>query len=100
GEIWPLFREGAFRYTPPRDFALPRTYPAWKPFERGDYAIQYVPDTTSSPTTERTTTTRAATTAEQTPAGQTTTEHGATVPTEPAATEAVTTAPPPPAPTV
>jgi penicillin-binding protein 1A len=99
-EIWRLFMERAVRYTHPQDFALPRTYPAWKPFERGDYAIQYVPDTTSSPTTERTTTTRAATTAEQTTAEQTTTEQRVTVPTEPAATEAVTTAPPPPAPTV
>ena len=41
-EIWRLFMERAVRYTHPADFALPRTYPTWKPFQRGDYAIQYV----------------------------------------------------------
>ena len=62
-EIWRLFMERAVRYTHPADFALPRTYPTWKPFERGDYAIQYVPPDTT-PTTDTTRTTKAATTAE------------------------------------
>jgi penicillin-binding protein 1A len=65
-EIWRLFMERAVRYTRPADFGLPKTYPTWKPFERGDYAIQYVPpDTTSSTTTGRKST-KETTTAEET----------------------------------
>jgi penicillin-binding protein 1A len=97
-EIWRLFMERAVRYTHPVDFALPKVNPVWKPFERGDYAIQYEPETTTETTTESTTT-EAATTV----APETTTEQQVTVPVEPATTEVVTTeeAPPPPvAPTV
>jgi penicillin-binding protein 1A len=104
-EIWRLFMERAVRYSPAQDFSLPRTYPVWKPFKRGDYAIQYVStDTTSSTTTGKTTTTPATT------AEQTTTEQQVTVPTEPPTTEQLTTteapppvttvAPPPPPPPV
>ena len=53
-EIWRLFMERAVRYSPPQDFPLPRTPPVWKPFERGDYAIQYAPETTTSTTTTET----------------------------------------------
>ena len=47
-EIWRLFMERAVRYTPPQDLRCRRTYPTWKPFERGDYAIQYVPPDTTT----------------------------------------------------
>ena len=87
-EIWRLFMERAVRYTHPVDFALPRTYPTWKPFVRGDYAIQYVPPDTT-PTTDTKPTTKAATTAE------TTTEQEITVPDVPVTTEEVQTVPPP-----
>jgi len=90
-EIWRLFMERAVRYSPPRDFALPKTYPVWKPFQRGQYAIQYVStDTTSSTTTGATSTKSAAT------APTTTTEQQVTVPIEPATTLDTTEAPPPP----
>jgi penicillin-binding protein 1A len=87
-EIWRLFMERAIRYTHSQDFALPKTYPVWKPFERGDYAIQYAPETT-------TTTTETKPTAPATTAEQTTTEQTVSVPPEPVTTEAQTTAPPP-----
>ena len=90
-EIWRLFMERAVRYSPAQDFALPKTYPTWRPFERGDYAIQYVSTDTTSSTTTATTTTRAATTV-----AKTTTIQDVTVPEQPVTTEPVTTAPPPP----
>jgi penicillin-binding protein 1A len=89
-EIWRLFMERAVRYTHSQDFGLPKTYPVWKPFQRGDYAIQYVPPAPVAPTTAKATTKKAATTAAAT------TEQQATVPVEPTTTEAATTAPPPP----
>jgi penicillin-binding protein 1A len=91
-EIWRLFMERAVRYSPPQDFGLPKTYPVWKPFQRGDYAIQYVStDTTSSTTTGTTTTAKSATTV-----AETTTAQRVTVPETPTTTAApVTTAPPP-----
>jgi penicillin-binding protein 1A len=93
-EIWRLFMERAVRYTHSVDFALPRTYPTWKPFQRGDYAIQYVStDTTSSTTTDTTPTTKEATTAEQT-----TTEQQVSVPEAPVTTQEVQTVAPPPTP--
>jgi penicillin-binding protein 1A len=84
-EIWRLFMERAVRYTHSVDFALPKTYPVWKPFERGDYAIQYSPDTTPAPAPSTSSTTKSVTAA----APETTTEQQ--VPVEPATTEAVTT---------
>ncbi len=57
-EIWRLFMERATRYSPAQDFTLPKTYPVWKYFQRGQYAIQWVStDTTSSTTTGTTKTT-------------------------------------------
>ncbi len=50
-EIWRRFMERAVRYSPPQDFKLPKVYPTWKPFQRGRFAIQYVPTTTSTATT-------------------------------------------------
>jgi penicillin-binding protein 1A len=104
-EIWRLFMERATRYSPAQEFVLPRSYPAWKYFQRGRYAIQYVPDTTSS-TTTGTTQTRS-TTAKTTPSGTTTQPETtietpatpeATVPPQPTTvTPPPITAPPPPA---
>ncbi len=86
-EIWRLFMERATRYSPAQDFSLPRTYPIWKYFQRGQYAIQFVStDTTSSTTTATTQTTTAATT--------TATTQRVTIPIE-KPTVPVTTAPPP-----
>ena len=60
-EIWRLFVEKATRYSPAQDFPLPKTYPVWKAFQRGRYAIQFVTtDTTSSTTTATTPTTTTA----------------------------------------
>jgi hypothetical protein len=92
-EIWRLFMERAVRYTHPADFALPTTYPTWKPFQRGDYAIQYVSTDTTSSTSTGTKTTKNATTAEQT-----TTEQQVTVPEQPVTTAPVETVAPPPTP--
>jgi penicillin-binding protein 1A len=91
-EIWRLFMERAVRYTHSVDFGLPKTYPVWKPFERGDYAIQYEPVDTSETTTDTASTSTAEAT---TVAPETTTEEQVTVPVEQATTEEVTTAPPP-----
>jgi penicillin-binding protein 1A len=90
-EIWRLFMERAVRYTHPADFALPKTYPTWKPFERGDYAIQYVPPDTTSSTTTGKKSTKEATTAEAT-----TTE--LTVPVAPTTEQVQTDEAPPPVP--
>ncbi len=56
-EIWRRFMERALRYSPPQDWRLPKQDPVWRPFERGDYAIQYVLSDTTSPTTTGTTAT-------------------------------------------
>jgi penicillin-binding protein 1A len=90
-EIWRLFMERAVRYSPPQDWSLPKTYPVWKEFERGHYAIQYSPAAASSAPTGTTSTSKATTVA------KTTTAEHVTVPVEPTTTVApVTTAPPPP----
>ncbi len=90
-EIWRLFMERAVRYSPPQDWSLPKTYPVWKEFERGHYAIQYAPETASSAPTGTTSTSKATTVA------KTTTAEQVTVPVEPTTTVApVTTALPPP----
>jgi membrane carboxypeptidase/penicillin-binding protein len=92
-EIWRLFMERAVRYSPQQDFSLPKTYPSWKPFERGRYAIQNAPETTTSTTTG--TKTKAAKTAPEI-----TTEQQIPVPLEPTTTVDTTEAPPPPPPPV
>ena len=98
-EIWRLFMERVMRYSPPRDFPEPRSYPEWKYFQRGKYAIQYIaPPTTSSTTTEGTTATTAdGTTAEATTEQQVTVPQETTVgiSTPPATSSPATTEPPP-----
>jgi penicillin-binding protein 1A len=89
-EIWRLFMERAVRYSPAQDFSLPKTYPTWKPFKRGDYAIQFVSTDTTSSTTTAKTTTRPATTAVET-----TTEQQVPLPVEPTTEQVTTEAPPP-----
>ena len=98
-EIWRLFMERAVRYSPQQDFPQPRTYPEWKYFQRGKYAIQYVaPTTTTSSTTTSSTTTGTASTstAAATTSSETTTVQSVTIPpdTSPATTAPETTAPP------
>jgi penicillin-binding protein 1A len=90
-EIWRLFMERVTRYSPPQDFPTPTTAPVFKYFQRGQYAIQSAPDTTSSTTTGTTETT---TTGRTTTAAPTTTQ-SVTIPVEPRLTAPVTTAPPP-----
>ncbi|HEX9092698.1 MAG TPA: transglycosylase domain-containing protein, partial [Coriobacteriia bacterium] len=41
--IWKLFTENALGSTSARDFPTPSTYPVWKPFQRGPYAITTPP---------------------------------------------------------
>jgi penicillin-binding protein 1A len=98
-EIWRLFMEKATRYSPAQDFPLPRTYPEWKYFQRGKYAIQYVAPPAPAPTTTSDTTTittSPATTAETTTAPQTTTVQTVTAQTEtPSPAAPATTAPAP-----
>jgi penicillin-binding protein 1A len=100
-EIWRLFMERATRYSPPQDFRLPTTNPVWKLFERGKYAIQWIPDTTSSTTTGTTPETTAGTAQTDTVERVTppdVTRTIAPVTTAPPATTVppTTTAPPPP----
>ncbi len=104
-EIWRRFVERAVRYSPPRDFPLPRTYPVWKPFQRGPDAIQFVPATTTASTTTTTATTATTATTEQ-PSLATTTptppprpKPPLTVPITPAVPVPATTAEPLPPPT-
>ena len=89
-EIWRLFMERATRYSPPQDFKLPKTYPVWKYFQRGQYAIQWVSTDTTSSTTTQTTSTAAKTTT----AAPTTTTEQVSIP-DIVQTVPVTTAPPP-----
>ena len=42
-EIWKLFMEGALAKVPVADFPEPRSWPTWKPFKRGPYALSYDP---------------------------------------------------------
>ena len=103
-EIWRLFMERATRYSPPQDFGLPKTYPTWKPFQRGQYAIQFVSTSTSTSTTTattKTTTAPATTTAPETTAPEISVPiERPTVPvtTVPAPTTTAALPPPPPPP--
>jgi penicillin-binding protein 1A len=87
--IWKLFMESAIGATPPVDFPPATTTPIWKPFTRGQYAIQYTTPHYyySSPTSTGATTTTSRRT--RVPA--------ATPP--PASPPPVVTAPPPAPPT-
>jgi len=55
-EIWRLFMEPALDNTDPEQFPEPSSWPAWKPFTRGKYALAYDPSATPSTTTTGTTT--------------------------------------------
>jgi penicillin-binding protein 1A len=103
-EIWRLFMERAVRYSPARDFSPPKSYPVWKYFQRGKYAIHYVAsDTTSSTTTgatQTTTTVAKTTTAPPTTAPETVPielEPPAPGTTAPSSTTMPPALPPPPA---
>jgi penicillin-binding protein 1A len=54
-EIWRLFMEPALENMEPTPFAEPSYWPEWKPFTRGQYALDYDPSYT--PETEETETT-------------------------------------------
>jgi len=55
-EIWRLFMEPALDNTDPEQFPEPSSWPTWKPFTRGKYALAYDPSATPSTTTTSTTT--------------------------------------------
>ena len=55
-EIWRLFMEPALDNTDPEQFPEPSSWPTWKPFTRGKYALAYDPSATPSTTTTGTTT--------------------------------------------
>jgi penicillin-binding protein 1A len=98
-EIWRRFMEQATRYSPAQDFSLPRTYPTWTSWQRGQYDIVYQATSTSTSTTTTTTpaTTRTATTVAPTQPATTraqTTTQSVTLPVQPTTT--VVTPPPPP----
>jgi penicillin-binding protein 1A len=102
-EIWRLFMERVMRYSPAQDFALPKTYPVWRYFQRGRYAIQFVSSSTttttgSTSTVERTVpgATRGRTTPGHGPAPEQTTTQRVTIPIETHTVPSTTTAPPPP----
>jgi penicillin-binding protein 1A len=58
-EMWRLFMEPALDGREPVAFGEPRAWPEWKPFERGEYALDYDPTYTPTETTEETPTTPA-----------------------------------------
>ena len=63
-EIWHLFMDPALDGTPRTPFPEPDSYPVWKPFTRGRYALSYDPYASKRTTTETT----ESTTTETTPA--------------------------------
>jgi penicillin-binding protein 1A len=81
-EIWRLFMQPALAGTKPVQFSDPTSWPVWKPFTRGRYALTYDPNaqtTTSTPTGTTTTGTGGTTTTHspQTTTGTTTPTPGA-----------------------
>jgi penicillin-binding protein 1A len=55
-EIWRLFMEPALEGTEAESFAEPSSWPVWKPFTRGKYALTYDPSYTPETTETETTT--------------------------------------------
>jgi membrane peptidoglycan carboxypeptidase len=49
-EMWRLFMEPALDNVEPAAFPEPKVWPTWKPFTRGEYALEY--DPTPAYTTE------------------------------------------------
>jgi penicillin-binding protein 1A len=87
-EIWRRFMETAVKYSPPQDFPLPKTYPSFGDWQKGQYDIYYEPVSTSTGTT----TTTAPTTSVLTTIAPTTTLAPTTT-AEPATTQQVTVPP-------
>ncbi len=54
--IWRLFMQPALARVPHHDFAQPDSYPVWKPFTRGRYALSYDPYAHQQRSTTTTTT--------------------------------------------
>ncbi len=54
-QIWHKFMQPALGSLPPQDWPTPKVLPTWKPFQRGKYALSYVPSYLQ-PTTTTTTT--------------------------------------------
>jgi penicillin-binding protein 1A len=72
--IWRLFMEPALEGTRPHAFPEPDSYPVWKPFTRGRYALSYDPyanRSTETTTTTETTDTTPATATKKPPATST-----------------------------
>jgi hypothetical protein len=55
-EMWRLFMEPALDGREPVAFDEPRSWPEWKPFTRGEYALAYDPNAVPVETEETTTT--------------------------------------------
>jgi penicillin-binding protein 1A len=51
-EMWRLFMEPALDGTEPAAFPEPKVWPEWKPFTRGEYALEYDPTATSTETVD------------------------------------------------
>jgi penicillin-binding protein 1A len=51
-EMWRLFMEPALEGTEPASFPEPSVWPEWKPFTRGEFALQYDPSATEDTETE------------------------------------------------
>lgn len=51
-EMWRLFMEPALDGTEPTPFPEPSSWPEWKPFTRGEFALSYDPYASESTTTE------------------------------------------------
>lgn len=92
--IWRLFMESSIGSTSPVAFPLPTTYPVWKSFERGPYAIQSAPVPSSGGSSSG-----GAQPSSPTPKPQPLPQQGSEPPPPPppAATTPATPPPPPPA---
>jgi penicillin-binding protein 1A len=53
-QIWNKFMQPALGSLPPQDWSAPKQLPTWKPFQRGKYALSYVPSYLLPPTTTTT----------------------------------------------
>ena len=66
-EIWRLFMQPALAGTPKAQFPEPDSWPVWKPFTRGRFALTYDPNAARSTTTTSSTTTTGSTQATTSP---------------------------------
>ena len=51
-EMWRLFMEPALGNVEPAAFPEPKVWPMWKPFTRGEYALEYDPTPASTETVD------------------------------------------------